>query len=134
MRAVFMSLAALLATSACAVADQHTDEEEPLPEGVENCVYLRSVDRIEILDEHHVLFYMRGGEIYSNHLARKCPGLRRNDTIMYRTTLNQLCSIDTFTVLENIGGGFMPSATCALGKFYPVTQDEIDALKSRQRD
>ena len=52
MRAVLMSLAALLAASACAIADQHTDEDEPLPEGVENCVTLRSVDRIEILDEH----------------------------------------------------------------------------------
>ena len=134
MRMIFTSVAVLLAASACAIADQHAEEEEPLPEGVESCLHLNSVDSIEILDEQHVLFYMRGGQIYNNHLARKCPGLRRNDTIMYRTTLNQLCSIDTFTVLERLGGGFMPGATCALGKFYPTTRDEVEALKARQRD
>lgn len=134
MRAILTLLGALLVASACAIADQHTDEEEPLPEGVENCVYLRSVDRIEILDEQHILFFMRDRKIHINHLARKCPGLQRNDTIMYRTTLTQLCHIDMFTVLENIGGGFMPAASCSFGKFYPATQDEIDALKARRRD
>lgn len=134
MKATFISLITLLATSACATADQHEDEETELPEGVENCVHLRAVDRIEILDEQHILFYMRNGKIYSNHLSRKCPGLRHNDTIMYRTALNQLCDIDTFTVLENIGGGFMPGATCSFGKFYPATQEEVDALKARRRE
>ena len=134
MRMMLISIAVMMAASACALADRHTEEEGPLPEGVENCLRLNSVDSIEILDEQHVLFYMRGGQIYNNHLARTCPGLRRNDTIMYRTTLNQLCSIDTFTVLERLGGGFMPGATCSLGKFYPTTRDEVDALKGRQRD
>lgn len=67
-----------------------------------------------------------------------CPadvsGLRRNDTIMYRTVLNQLCNIDVFTVLENIGGGFMPGASCTLGMFYPVSQEEADEPKTKQRE
>jgi hypothetical protein len=134
MRTILTSLAALLVTSACATTDQHEDEEMPLPEGVENCLHLSAVDRIEILDEQHILFFMRDRKTYNNHLSGKCPGLRRNDTIMYRTTLNQLCNIDMFTVLENIGGGFMPGATCSFGKFYPATQEEVDALKARQRD
>ena len=134
MRPIVLSIAALLVTSACANVDQHNNEEEPLPEGVENCLHLSTVDRIEILDEQHILFFMYDGRIYNNHLSRKCPGLRRNDCIMYRTTLNQLCNIDMFTVLENIGGGFMPGATCSLGKFYPATQEEVDTLKARPRE
>lgn len=134
MRAILVLLAILLMTSACAISDQHEVEDAELPEGVENCVYLRSVDRIEILDEQHILFFMRNGTIFNNHLPRKCPGLRRSDTIMYRTSLNQLCSIDMFTVLENIGGGFMPGPACSFGKFYPATEEEVDAMKARQRE
>jgi hypothetical protein len=134
MRTILTSLAALFVTSACAIADRHADEETLLPEGVENCLHLSTVDRIEILDEQHIVFFMYDGRIYNNHLSRKCPGLRRNDSIMYRTTLNQLCNIDMFTILENIGGGFMPGANCSFGKFYPATQEEVDALKGRRRD
>ena len=132
MKAIPISFGALLVASACAVVDQH--EEMPLPEGVEDCLYLPAVDRIEILDEQHVLFFMRDRKIYNNHLSRKCPGLRRNDTIMYRTVLNQLCNIDMFTVLENFGGGFMPGASCTFGKFYPVSQEEAGELKTKQRE
>ena len=121
-----LPLAALLVTPACAMVDQHNNEEEPLPDGVANCLNLGSVERMEIVDEHHILFFMRDGSTYNNHLSRRCPGLRRNDTIMYRTTLNQLCSIDMFTVLNNFGGGFMPGATCSFGKFYPATREEAE--------
>ena len=123
MKPILISLAALLVTAACATADQHVAAGEALPEGARSCLSLRSVDRIEIVDEHHILFYMRDGSIYNNHLSRRCPALRRNDTIMYRTTLNQLCSIDMFTVLNNVGGGFMPGATCSFGQFHPATPD-----------
>lgn len=132
MRAILVLLATLLMTSACAISDQHEVEDAELPEGAENCVHLRTVDHIEILDEQHILFFMRNGTIFNNHLPRKCPGLRRNDTIMYRTSLNQLCSIDMFTVLDNIGGAFMPGPACSLGKFYPATEEEVDAMKARR--
>lgn len=134
MRPIVISLATLLMTSACAISDQHEAGDTELPDGAENCLHLRTVDRIEILDEQHILFHMRNGEIFNNHLPRKCPGLRRDDTIMYRTTLNQLCSIDMFTVLENIGGGFLPGTACSFGKFYPATEEEVDAMKARQRE
>lgn len=134
MRLVLPLFSGLLFISACAVMDRHAVEKEPLPEGVENCLQLRLVDRMEILDEWHILFFMRDQKIYNNHLPGKCSGLRRNDTIMYRTPLNQICSIDTFTVLENFGGGFMPGVTCTFGKFYPATQDEVDALKAERRE
>lgn len=134
MKPILLALAAVFVTTACAMVDQHTYEEEPLPEGVENCLNLHSVQRMEIVDEHHILFFMRDGRAYNNHLSRRCPGLRRNDTIMYRTTLNQLCSIDMFTVLDNIGGGFMPGATCSFGKFHPATEDEADARGAGQLD
>lgn len=126
MRSILIALAALL-TAACATVDRHADAEGPLPEGVVNCVNLRQVERIAIMDDQHILFHLRGGESYVNHLPGRCPGLRGHDTIMYRTTLNQLCHLDMFTILRNIGGGFMPGATCTLGKFHPATEEEIAA-------
>lgn len=125
MRPILIALASLLA-AACATVDPHTDTEGPLPEGVLNCVSLRQVQRIDIMDQQHILFYLRGGEIYTNHLLGKCPGLRRNDTIMYRTTLNQVCRLDMFTILRNVGGGFMPGATCTLGSFHPTSREETE--------
>ena len=56
------------------------------------------------------------------------------DCLYLPAVLNQLCNIDMFTVLENIGGGFMPGASCTFGKFYPVSQEEADELETKQRE
>lgn len=126
-------LAALVTTTGCAGIGERTGDEGALPEGVEDCLRLNSVDHIEIVNPQRILFYMRDRTIYENRLSRRCPGLRRNDTIMYRTTLNRLCDIDTFTVLESTVAGFMPGPTCSLGKFYPITREEAEELKEASR-
>jgi hypothetical protein len=128
-RPVLIALAAL-PTAACATVDQHV-EEGPLPEGVVNCVNLRQVEDTEIIDDQHILFRLSGGDMYVNHLPGTCPGLRRHDTIMYRTTLNQLCHLDMFTILRNVAGGFMPGGSCSFGKFHPTTEEEIEELEGR---
>jgi len=48
---------------------------------------------------------------------------------MYRTSLNQLCSLDIITVLDNIGGGFEQAGSCGLGKFKPISKVEYEALR-----
>jgi hypothetical protein len=48
---------------------------------------------------------------------------------MYRTSLPQLCDLDIITVLDDAGFGFMPGASCGLGRFYPITKDEAKAMK-----
>lgn len=110
------------------LADEHTDE------GVERCVSLHRIDRTEVIDDHNVLFYMRGGTIYRNQLPHRCPGLRYEKTFMYRTSLSQLCDLDVITVLYSHGFGFTPGSSCGLGRFYPITKDEIKALKEAPRD
>ena len=68
------------------VMGQVPDEAE-----AERCVDLRSIDRTDVVDDYNILFYMRNGDVYVNHLPRRCPGLRRERTFSYRTTLSRLC-------------------------------------------
>lgn len=103
--------------------------EEAEEEGVERCISLSRISRTEVLNDHNILFYMRGGQIYRNQLPHRCPGLRRQQPFMYRTSLSQLCDLDVVTVLHDHGFGFTPGASCGLGRFYPITKEEIKALK-----
>jgi hypothetical protein len=106
------------------VMGQVPDEED-----TERCVDLRAIDRTDVVDDYNILFYMRSGDIYVNHLPRRCPGLRRERTFSYRTTMSRLCNVDLITVLDNMGSGFQPSVSCGLGLFYPITSEEAKALK-----
>jgi hypothetical protein len=47
---------------------------------------------------------------------------------MYRTSLSQLCNVDIITVLQNVGFGFLPGASCGLGMFRPVEALSAEAL------
>lgn len=102
-------------------------------DNAERCIRLNQLDNTEIIDDRNILFYMRGDQAYLNTLPNRCPGLREERTFMYRTTLSQLCDLDVITVLYNQGFGFTPGASCGLGRFYPITKAEADALKEGER-
>ena len=107
---------------------------DPVEEqGAERCISLNRISSTEVLDDHTIVFYMRGGEVYRNDLPHRCPGLRRQQPFMYRTSLSQLCDLDVVTVLLDHGFGFTPGASCGLGRFYATTKDEIKALKEAPR-
>jgi hypothetical protein len=72
--------------------------------------------------------------VYRNTLPRKCPGLERENRIAYKTYSGRLCSIDTITVLEETGFGLQPGFTCGLGKFVPLSPQEIEDLKRGKDD
>ena len=103
--------------------------EEVPEEGGERCVNMRTVSRTEIIDDQTILFYMRGGEIYRNYLPHRCSGLAREERFSYSTTVSRLCDMDTITVLYSHGVGLSSGPSCGLGKFYPISEDEAQALK-----
>ncbi|HEX6997184.1 MAG TPA: hypothetical protein VF322_03505 [Gammaproteobacteria bacterium] len=105
--------------------------EEPASTEVRNCIDLRSIDHTRVVDDDTLLFYMRGGGIYRNDLPNRCPQLASEERFMYRVALNQLCDIDVITVLTDLGFGFMPAASCALGKFQPISDDLAERLLSQ---
>jgi hypothetical protein len=63
---------------------------------------------------------MAGGKTYRNILPQSCPGLKFEDRFSYRTSLNQLCSVDIVRVLHDQGGQLHEGAGCGLGKFQMV--------------
>jgi hypothetical protein len=103
----------------------------------QRCLSLNRIDHTEIVDDDTILFHLRGREIYENSLPRRCPQLSSEERFMYRVSGSQLCDLDTITVLDDIGFGFMPGATCGLGQFVPISAEAADELvqaaKARDR-
>ncbi len=124
--------------SATVTAEKETEpelnEETILAEFIDEdtvtkCIYLRRVDRTEVLSNQSIVFHMQGRKAYVNRLRYRCPGLSRHDTIMFETRSSRLCHLDQVTVLDDIGGRFMRGARCGLGSFYEIDEETIDLLK-----
>lgn len=118
----------LLLSANFSLADDLQDEDAG-----ERCISLKLIDRTEVLDGQTILVYMRGGDIYRNRLRNRCPGLRDNRPIMYSTTASQLCNLDRITVLYNRGAELAPGVSCGLGRFLPVSEEDVEAFKAEPR-
>lgn len=114
-----------------AFAQDSTAERETTTasQGPERCITLNRVERTEVIDDRTIIFHMRGGGLFLNHLDRECPGLKREERFMYSPTGNRLCSIDTVTVLEQWAFGLTRGFTCSLGMFHPISQADLAELK-----
>ncbi len=110
------------------------DADEPPEEGGERCIDTRRISNTQIIDKQNILFHMRDRTIYHNELPRSCPGLRRGKTISYRTSISRLCGNDFITLLDSYGMGMSRGASCGLGKFRPISEEEAKALKEMPRD
>lgn len=103
-------------------------EDEALDRHPTRCIATTRLDRTEVVDDETVLFYMRDGDIYRNRLSRSCPGLEREKRFTYRVYGNQLCRVDTITVLESRSFGLNDGFTCSLGDFQPISVEEAERL------
>jgi hypothetical protein len=84
------------------------------------CISIHQIRSTRILANNVIDFKMTGGKVYRNTLPHSCPQLVSEDRFSYRTSLSQLCSVDTIRVLHNYGGQLQEGAGCGLGKFQPV--------------
>lgn len=134
LRPLLLAVASLSLCMSAAAEEKKMNAELGLVSGPpEQCVSLIRIDRTEVIDDQNILFHMRGGDIYRNHLPHRCPGLGFHESFMYRTSLNQLCNVDIITVLNDIGFGFSPGPSCGLGLFYPVTEDDAEKLREKAK-
>lgn len=109
------------------VSAQGTDSDGPV-----RCVRLNRLDRTEVIDNRRIAFFLRNGDIYLNRLDHECQNLDRGRPFSYRTSNRQLCDVDTITIIENLGFGFSPGATCSLGTFLPVNEADLAILKGEE--
>ena len=122
-----------VASGTAALAQEETEAEERDLEA-RHCVRINDIDDIAIVDADTLIFRMRGDAVYRNDLPHRCPGLRRNETLMYRSSVGSLCSVDMVTVLQDWGFGFAPGASCGLGMFHPITEQIADEMLRAEED
>ena len=97
----------------------------------QQCVYMGDVRRTAILDDNNILFYMRNGTVYQNHLRNTCFMLRSANRFTYGSSpMRRLCVGDLIQVLpeSSFGGAAFPMATCNLGSYLAIDKDVADEL------
>ena len=85
-----------------------------------SCINLAQIRSTTVRDNRTIDFMMSGGKVYRNELPNQCGGLGFDRSFSYSTSLSQLCHVDIITVVQNVGGGLLPGASCGLGQFTPV--------------
>lgn len=116
------------------VAQEDAAEQDERDLEARHCIRINDIDDIDIVDADTLIFRMRGNTVYRNDLPHRCPGLKRNDTLMYRSSVGSLCSVDMVTVLQDWGFGFAPGASCGLGMFHPITDQIADEMLRAKED
>lgn len=95
----------------------------------QRCVRRVDIDHTKIVDDRAILFYMRGSTIFLNKLPHRCSGLKMAGAFGYDTRTGQLCDIDVISVVDHIGGGLRRGVSCGLGKFKPITEEQVELIK-----
>jgi hypothetical protein len=114
------------------IAAQAAQAQEQLDRTPTDCVLMNRVARNVGVNDHQVVFFMRGNTYYLNNLDGACQALTKGaDSFVfhYRTRsakITRVCDTDSFTVerqTSRIG--------CGLGQFVPITAEEAAALTGR---
>ena len=94
------------------------------------------------LGVRHILFEGRGEKLWVNTLRGRCNDLRWGDVLVIRQFGDRrMCDADRFEVADWFDypwyrrwpwhwGSWGTGATCALGKFQPVTQAQVDEIET----
>jgi hypothetical protein len=116
--AVILALGLVTAVSpASAKRDHSVPVATPIGKPV-SCISLTSIRESRVRSDSIIDFKTNGNKWYRNTLPNSCPSLGFEERFAYKTSLNQLCSVDIITVLQS--PGISRGASCGLGQFQPV--------------
>lgn len=90
-----------------------------------DCIPISQIRESRVRSDSIIDFRTGGNKWYRNTLPMSCPALGFEERFSYRTSLNQLCSVDTIAVLQVFGGHLQEGPRCGLGKFQPVELAKI---------
>jgi len=103
------AVSALLAMSPIARAEDPAGAEPKRPV----CLDINRIDHTEVLNDHQILFYMNGKEIWVNNLTIPCRSLTRQDGFVWKSSVPQYCdNIESIRVIRT-------GEVCLLGTFSP---------------
>ena len=116
-----------LALAAPVRAQDNANPRDPVPSATPagkptSCLQLNRIQSSEVRSDSVIDFIMRDGTVYRNTLPMSCPSLGFERRFAYRTSTQQLCSVDTIQVLNQ--PGIQRGPTCGLGEFQPVKLDK----------
>ena len=117
---IIPAIALLSGGGAVAISSKNAPEPVRAVGEPKNCVTISQIRSTKVIDNRTIDFRMAGGKIYRNTLSQSCPGLKFEERFSYKTSLNQLCSVDIVRVLQSQGGQLSEGAGCGLGKFQMV--------------
>lgn len=142
MRPILLITASFLALSGltgCAAGGEPNEQLSRVLEGfetetdyaaTERCLSSFQYDNVEVLDDRHLLFEdSPGDDVWLNTMRSRCPGLHRNDTLLFEKTSNRLCSLDTAEVIERFLFWQRTGPVCTLGDFHQLTEAQADLIR-----
>jgi len=125
---ILIGLAFLLPSCATVPAGDVEPPDElakyTITEETENCLSLTRIRQSVVLDDQHILFNMRGGDVYLSKLPYRCSRLGFQEAFSYSTSLTKLCNTDIITVISRSDGG--PLTSCGLGIFQKLEEKEAE--------
>ena len=131
-------------TICCALANGSADEARPDVEDIltgdpeaedyvksPRCLSTGRIRSVTALDSRHVVFRVSRNERYLVQFARPCPGIRRNDTLVYETTLGtSVCRKDRIRGTYGFGPGSRQlGPPCFITEFQSITPEQLDLLR-----
>jgi hypothetical protein len=122
MRSIALAIGLSLAvTGSAGLAKRGAEVPEAKPAGeAVSCLQLTQIRESRVRSDSVIDFRTTGGKWYRNTLPNSCPSLGFEERFSYKTSTNQLCSVDIVRVLHSYGGQLQEGAGCGLGKFQPV--------------
>lgn len=90
-----------------------------------DCITISQIRESRVRSDTVIDFRTGGNKWYRNTLPNSCPSLGFEERFSYRTSLNQLCAVDTIAVLQTFGGHLQEGPRCGLGKFQPVELTKV---------
>ena len=123
-----LSIAVPLALGGCtsALSDPAAYRADQVPAArvtgpTTSCIPLMQFRETQVRDSRTIDFLAPGGRRgWRSTLPNACPGLTLERAFSYSTSISQLCRMDIITVLQRIGPGLAPGASCGLGPFTPI--------------
>lgn len=118
LRATLLALALLAASPAAAEKAPPTDPMTLKATGEpQTCIPNRAnVSTKQVGDS--VLMFRQGSRWYRNELRARCPWMRDDRILIFRTTTSQYCELDPFEIVEPVSR--INYGICSLGRFTPV--------------
>lgn len=123
--------ALLLTVTACAGVPESYAADEVQDANAEKCISVRRIRQTKIIDDLNIVFYLSGQKTYHNILPRRCPGLARENRFSYRSSVGQLCDLDSIRVLQGGARGLEEGISCRLGLFHPISKEDAEALTDK---